>query len=232
MTARWIAPAAAAAVALLVVTGGWLAPHTVDTVIGLPWETARPGAPLGTDSLGRDVLSRTLAGGLGIAATAVLAGVATTAVGTALGLLAGWRGGVADRAVRAVADVLLALPALVAALVLAVALPGPVAVVVGSVVVGAPLTAKLVRDGTRRVRAAGFVEAAVARGERTPAVLVREVLPALAGLTAADAGLRFVVALQLASALGVLGFGAQPPAADWALMLREDLPGAVLNPPR
>ncbi len=86
------------------------------------------------------------------------------------------------------------------------------------------------RDGTRRIRAAGFVEAAVARGERTPAVLVREVLPALSGLITADLGLRFVVALQLASALGVLGFGAQPPAADWALMLREDLAGAVLNP--
>jgi ABC-type dipeptide/oligopeptide/nickel transport system permease subunit len=219
-----------AAVALLVAGGGLLAPHPSDAVVGLPWEAPFPGAALGTDSLGRDVLSRTLAGGLDLTATALLGGLAATLTGTALGLVAGWRGGFADRATRALADVLLALPALLAALVLAVALPGPAAVVAGTVLVGAPLTARLVRDGTRRVRGSGFVEAAVARGERPPAVLVREVLPALSGLVTADVGLRFVVGLQLASALGVLGFGARPPAPDWALMLREDLPGAVLNP--
>lgn len=219
-----------AVVALLVAGGGLVAPHPADAVVGLPWDPPAPATPLGTDSLGRDVLSRTLAGGLGLTATALVAGIAATLTGTALGLLAGWRGGFADHATRAVADVLLALPGLLAALVLAIALPGPAAVVAGTVLIGAPLTARLVREGTRRVRGAGFVEAAVARGERLPAVLAREVLPALSGLVAADVGLRFVVALQLASALGVLGFGARPPAPDWALMLREDLPGAVLNP--
>ncbi|MCK9873829.1 ABC transporter permease subunit, partial [Nocardiopsis dassonvillei] len=72
--------------------------------------------------------------------------------------------------------------------------------------------------------------AARCRGERPASILFREVLPAVRGLVAADLGLRLVVALQVASALGVLGFGASPPAPDWALMLRENMAGAAMNP--
>ncbi|WP_297108254.1 ABC transporter permease [Tessaracoccus sp.] len=222
--------ALAAVMLFLAMAGGILAPYPINAVVGQPWDTPSATALLGTDSLGRDVLSRTLHGGTMLSLTALAGGLATSVLGTALGMLAGWCGGLFDRATRAVADVLLAFPVLLAALVLALALPGPVAVVVGSVLIGAPLTARLIRESTRQIKDAAFVEVAVARGETTTAILGREILPALSGIVTADIGMRFVVALQLASALGVLGFGARPPAPDWALMLREDLPGAVLNP--
>lgn len=212
-------------VAVVLATAGLVwTPHDPLAVVGPPWSPDR--GLLGTDALGRDVLSRVLAGGATLTAVALLAALCASAAGIAWGLVAGWTG----RGVAFLADVLLAVPFLVLALLFAVTLPGWAAVVVGTVCAGAPLTARLVADLTRRTRTAGYVEAALGRGESTASVLVREVLPSVGRYAVADAGMRFVLALQLASALAVLGFGAAPPTPDWGLMLRENLPGAVLNP--
>ncbi|MGF1663066.1 MAG: ABC transporter permease subunit, partial [Kineosporiaceae bacterium] len=175
------------------------------------------------------VLARTLHGGRAVTLTALAAAVTATAVGTAAGLWSGWTDGRAARAAGALADLTLAVPLLLVALLAAGGLPGPLAVVVATVVGGAPLTMRVVADATRGARRAGYVEAALGRGERASVVLLREVLPAHAGLVGADLALRFVVALQLAAALAVLGFGPPPPAPDWAAMLRENLTGAGLN---
>jgi peptide/nickel transport system ATP-binding protein len=94
------------------------------------------------------------------------------------------------------------------------------------VLLGVPMSARVIHATARPLRRAGFVEAAVAHGESP----VRELLPAVAGTVLADLGLRIVTALQLAVAVTVLGFGPPPPAADWAAMLRENLPGVDLNP--
>ncbi|SEG86417.1 peptide/nickel transport system ATP-binding protein [Thermomonospora echinospora] len=225
-----------AAVALVVLTlaaavaGGALAPHDPAASIGAPWTPPGAGAPLGTDAAGRDVLSRVLAGGRDLTLTALAAAVVAGLAGLAGGLTAGWAGGRTGRWLTAAADLLLALPFLLLALVLAVALPTPAAVVAGTVCGGAPLGLRLVRDLVRQARRAGYVEAARCRGESTAAIVVREVLPSLAGLASADMVLRFVLALQLSAAFGMLGQGPQPPAPDWGLMLRENLAGAALNP--
>jgi ABC-type dipeptide/oligopeptide/nickel transport system permease subunit len=215
----------------LAVFGAALAPHDPASTVAAPWLAPGGGHPLGTDAAGRDVWSRVLAGGRGLVLTAALAAVAAAAAGTLGGLVAGWYGGWPDRILSGGADLVLGVPLLLVALVLAVALPAPAAVVAGTVCGGAPLTLRVVRDAVRRARRTGYVEAALGRGERTGALLVREVLPGLAGVAAADLGLRFVIALQLAAALGMLGLGARPPAPDWGLMLRENLAGAALNPP-
>jgi ABC-type dipeptide/oligopeptide/nickel transport system permease subunit len=215
----------------LAVCGAALAPHDPASTVAAPWLTPGGGHPLGTDAAGRDVWSRVLAGGRGLVLTAALAAVAAAAAGTLGGLVAGWYGRWPDRVLSGAADLLLGVPLLLVALVLAVALPAPAAVVAGTVCGGAPLTLRVVRDAVRRARRTGYVEAALGRGERTGALLVREVLPGLAGVATADLGLRFVIALQLAAALGMLGLGARPPAPDWGLMLRENLAGAALNPP-
>lgn len=220
----------AAAVFAVVLAGGLLTPHDPVAVTGLPFTAPGASHLLGTDVLGRDVLSRSLAGGAGLVLLAAVAGAVTCVTGVACGLVAGWRDGWAGRVIIAVADVLAAVPVLLVALVIAIAVPGPVAVVVVAVAGGAPLTTQIVRDATRVARSAGWADAARCRGESTAALLVREVLPALSGLVVAEAGLRFVLGLQLACTLTLLGFGAQPPAADWALMLRENLPGAAANP--
>jgi len=227
---RWLLTGLAFMVLGVAVTGGVLAPFDPTDPLGPVWVAPGGDFMLGTDQAGRDVLSRVLAGGRDLVLVAVLAALVTTAAGLAGGLAAGWRGGRVDRLLIGVADLLLGVPFLLLALVLAVALPGPVAVVAGTVCGGAPLTLRLARDATRQVRHAGYVEAARARGEPSSVILVREVLPALTGFAVADAALRFVIALQVASTLALLGFGPQPPAPDWGLMLRENLAGAALNP--
>ncbi|MDT0331202.1 ABC transporter permease [Nocardiopsis lambiniae] len=210
--------------------GGWVAPHDPTAPLGAPWRGAGPEHPLGTDALGRDVWSRVLAGGAGLISVSVLAALTASFVGVAAGLAAGWAGGALDRAATALTDLLLAVPSLLLALVVAVALPGHTAVVVATVCGGAPLTLRVVRDAVRSISGAGYVEAARCRGESGAAVLVREVLPAMRGVVTADLGLRLVVALQIASALNVLGFGPSPPEPDWALMLRENMVGVAMNP--
>ncbi|MEU6269308.1 ABC transporter permease [Saccharopolyspora shandongensis] len=212
------------------VLGGLFAPHLPTEIIGSPHTSPDGTALLGTDGLGRDVLSRVLAGGRHLVLTSLLAALMATSLGTAGGLLAGWTDGLQSRLLTALADVLLAMPLLLVALVLAVSLPGDVAVVAATICGAAPLTLRVVQDATRLARNSGYVETARCRGERGAVLLVREVLPSMAGLIGADVGMRFVVAVQIAAALNLLGFGAQPPAPDWASMIRENLPGSGLNP--
>ncbi|MEV4481657.1 ABC transporter permease subunit [Micromonospora coxensis] len=222
-------PVLAAAGLLLALAGAALAPHDPTAPLGAPWSPPSGEALLGTDALGRDVLSRVAAGGAYLTVTALVAAAATCTVGVAGGLAAGWH----DRAARllaGVADLLLALPLLLIAVVLAVAVPGPAAVVAGTVCGGAPLTLRLVADAVRQIRHAGYVEAALGRGEPTALILVREVLPALGGRVGADLSARFLTALHLAAALSLLGLGPAPPAADWAAMIRENVTGVALNP--
>ena len=215
------------AVALL---GETLAPHDPLSTLGAPWSVPGRASFLGTDALGRDVLSRVLAGGRQLSISAGLAALVASLIGVAGGLLAGWHDGAIARLLFAVADLLLAVPLLLIAMLLAVALPGGIAVVAATVCGGAPLTVRVVADAVRHVRSAGFVEAALGRGESTPTILRREILPALSGLIGEDLGARFVVALQLATALSLVGLGPSPPAPDWAAMIRENLTGAALNP--
>lgn len=201
----------------------------VRTVAG-PWSPPGPGLPLGADAVGRDVAARVLAGGRDLALVAAGSAVVATVLGAGAGLWTGWSAGPLARGLTAAADLLLALPLLLLALVAAVALPGPAAVLVGTVLGGAPLTLRVVADLTRASRGAGYVRAALGRGEAGATVLLREVLPAHRTLVAADLGMRAVLALQLAAALSVLGFGPAPPAPDWAGMLRDNLAGLSLNP--
>lgn len=215
-----------AVMALSVLCGGWFAPHDVTAVVGVPWTS---DGLLGTDVLGRDVLSRLLAGGAGLVATAVPAGLAASLLGTVAGLAATWTP-VAERLVLRTSAGMLAVPGLLVVLTCAVALPSWAAVLAGMVLLGTPLSARVVYAAATPLRRAGFVLAAVVRGERPRAVLARELLPVVGATVLSDAGLRVVAALQLTVAVHALGLGPQPPAPDWAVMIRENLPGVALNP--
>lgn len=223
--------AATAGAALALAMGGEvLTTRDPTLIVASPWAGPGPGVPLGADGLGRDVLTRVLAGGRELTLISLLAALVASALGVSAGLWVGWSQARASRCAAVAADLLLALPLLLLVLVALVALPGRLAVVVGTILGGAPLTLRVVADATGGARHAGYVEAACARGETGASVLLREVLPANAGLVGADLGLRVVLALQLTAAIGVLGFGPAPPAPDWAGMLRENLPGVGLNP--
>jgi peptide/nickel transport system permease protein len=82
----------------------------------------------------------------------------------------------------------------------------------------------------RGVLSTGYVEHAVATGESTWWIITRELAPALRGTVLATLGLRFVEAMYLVAGAAFLGIGPQPPAADWAVMVRENVPGLLLNP--
>ncbi|MDQ3462531.1 MAG: ABC transporter permease subunit [Actinomycetota bacterium] len=222
--------AVAGAMLVVIVTGPALVPHDPLATVASPWSAPGKNLALGTDSLGRDVVARVLAGGRDLTLIALGAAVVASALGVLSGLWAGWSTGWATRLVRALADVALVLPPLLVVLVVSVILPGPAAVIVGTVATGAPLTLRLVGDATHDARQLDYVHAALLRGESTLSILLREVLPANARLVAGDLGLRTVVALQVTAALHLLGLGPAPPTPDWATMLVENLPGLGLNP--
>jgi peptide/nickel transport system permease protein len=211
--------------------GPLFAPHAPDEPIGIPLVGPEPGAPLGTDFLGRDVLSRVLWGGRSVLLLAGAATLLAYAAGGAAGLFAGYSRTLVDPAIMRLADVLLSVPPLLFLLVLVTGAGTSEAVLVAGVAfVQAPLVARVVRTATLEQSVRGFVEAALARGEGTAAILRREILPNIVAPIAADAGLRFTYSIILVASVNFLGLGLQPPAADWALIISENRTGLDLNP--
>jgi len=218
-------------VLLLALFGPFVAPHSPARPIGIPYEGPSAEALLGTDFLGRDVLSRVLWGGRSVIALAGLSVLLAYAGGLAVGLAAGYSRGLLDPILMRSADVLLSLPALLFLLVLVTGLGSSRTVlVVGVALIQMPLIARIIRSATQTQSVRGFVEAAAARGERTSAILGRELLPNIVPTIAADVGLRLTYAIILVASVNFLGLGLQPPDADWGLMVSENRSGLNLNP--
>jgi ABC-type dipeptide/oligopeptide/nickel transport system permease subunit len=211
--------------------GPLTAPHAPDEPIGIPLTGPADGQPLGTDFLGRDVLSRVLWGGRSVLGLAGAATLIAYLVGGCIGLFAGYERRLLDGVLMRGVDVLLSVPPLIVLLVLATgAGTSPLILVLGVALVQAPLVSRVVRTAALEQSVRGFVEAAVARGERTTAILRREILPNVVPTIAADAGLRFTYSILLVASVNFLGLGLQPPAADWALIISENRSGLDLNP--
>ncbi|MDX3520054.1 ABC transporter permease [Streptomyces scabiei] len=230
-----IAPALRAAPALLLIglalVGPWIAPHAVDTPVTAPYATPDSAALLGGDQLGRDVLARLLAGGRDLVLSSLLVALLVTGTAAALGAIGAVRPFV-GRLVERTADVLMLLPAVLGILLVTLSWPdgGRLAVIAAAVVLGVPYAVRLTASAARPIAEAGYVEAAAAGGERLWYLVVREILPNLRATLLALFGLRFVAAVYLVATAGFLQVGPQPPAADWALMIRENSSGLLLNP--
>jgi ABC-type dipeptide/oligopeptide/nickel transport system permease subunit len=211
--------------------GPFFAPHGPTEPIGVPFEGPTAEAPLGYDFLGRDVLSRVLWGGRSVLGLAGLATLIAYAVGGLVGLIAGYSRSLADPVLMRGVDVLISIPALLFILVLITgAGTSKTALVAGVATVQAPLIARIIRTATLEQSVRGFVEAAVARGEGTFAILRREILPNIVPTIAADFGLRFTYSIILVASVNFFSLGLQPPAADWALIVSENREGLSLNP--
>lgn len=218
-------------VLLVALFGPFVAPHSPARPIGIPYEGPSAEALLGTDFLGRDVLSRVLWGGRSVIALAGLSVLLAYTGGLVVGLAAGYSRGLLDPILMRSADVLLSLPALLFLLVLVTGLGSSRTVlVVGVALIQMPLVARIIRSATQTQSVRGFVEAAAARGERTSAILGREVMPNIVPTIAADVGLRLTYAIILVASVNFLGLGLQPPDADWGLMVSENRSGLNLNP--
>ncbi|MGW4425477.1 ABC transporter permease [Streptosporangium sp. NPDC004631] len=221
----------AAAVIGFALAGSVLAPHPIDAPVVAPYAPPSSGAPLGGDQLGRDVLSRLLAGGGELLVTSAVVACLVTLVAATLGTVAVLRP-VVGRVVEWASDVMILLPSVLAVLLVVLSWDGGgrVALVVAAIAAGLPYAVRVVAGAAAPVAGSGYVEAALAGGERLPRLIWREVLPNLRATLLTLLGLRFVAAVYVVSTAAFLEVGPTPPAADWALMIRENGPGVMLNP--
>ncbi|MFC5183673.1 ABC transporter permease [Actinomadura harenae] len=217
--------------ALAALAGPLISPHGIDTPVTAPFGAPGAGVPLGGDQLGRDVLSRVLHGGTALIASALLVAVVTTLTAALIGCVAVLRPRL-GRLVERGADVAILLPPLLGIMLVALAWPGGGrrAVIAAAVVLGVPYAIRIVAAAASPLATAGYVEAALSRGESTAYIAWREILPNLRATVLTLFGLRFVEAVYVISMAGFLQIGPRPPASDWSLMIRENAPGALLNP--
>lgn len=218
-------------VVLIALVGPYVAPKSPTAFVGLPYAGPSSDAWLGTDGIGRDVLSRVLWGGREILALAVLATAIGIVAGTALGTTAGYARGVADEAIMRTMDVALAFPQIILALLL-VSIVGPKLwlVCLAVAAIHAPQVARVSRAATLRTVEQDHVKYAEAFGIPRRRVILGEVVPNIISPVMVETGLRLTYSIAIIASLSFLGFGLQPPSADWGLMVNENRIGIQQNP--
>lgn len=200
-----------------------LAPYGETEVVGDVWEVSSRSALLGTDQLGRDLLSRLLYGARNTVGVALVATLLAFGVGVVGGSAAALIGGWVDSLLNWLVEVLLALPSLILALLLlSVLSPSVTTVVLVSALLSATRVFRLSRALALDMTVVEFVELARLRGEGWWWVVRSEIVPNTYGPLLAELGLRFCFVFLFISSLSFLGLGMQPPTADWGSMVRDN----------
>lgn len=221
----WAGIVIVAAGLLLAVGGPWLAPHEVGAIISESnFEAPGINTLLGTDTLGRDILSRLLHGARLTVGVALAATVLGFLIGMAAGFSAAEIKGRYDDFMLWLADMMLSFPPLLLALIVIASLSSSLPVLVCTIaVLHASRVARVGRAVAMNIAALEFVEVARARGESLVSILVREIWPSTIRPLAVEFGLRLTYSILFLSSLSFLGLGIQPPDADWGSMVRENL---------
>ena len=195
-------------------------PYDPLDMVGRRLQPPSPGHLLGTDALGRDVMTRTLYGARYSIPIAVVVVVSAVLIGSVLGALAGFIGGIADSAIMRLVDITLSFPPILLAMAVAASLgPGLGNAAIAMVVVWWPVYARLMRAQVLEVRRRDHVEAAVACGVTRSRLLVVHILPLCWTPTLINATMDFGQVLLLAASLSFIGLGAAPPAPEWGSMI-------------
>lgn len=219
-------------IVLVAILAPWIAPYGNGQVVGDVWAPASDKVWLGTDNLGRDLLSRMI---YGARITLTIAGAATAlsfTMGSTLGFVAAVTGGQLDQWLSRGVDLLMAIPTLIFALVVLSVLPSSVMVLVLVLgILDSTRVFRLSRAVAVDINVMDFVEAARLRGEKTSWIVFSEILPNALTPLISELGLRFIFAVLFLSALSFLGLGVQPPDADWGAMVKENKEGIVFGIP-
>ncbi|MEV6767586.1 ABC transporter permease subunit [Nocardia sp. NPDC051030] len=231
MTRIWLRALPAALVVTPALLGPWLARRSVDESMGKPFTGPSGAAWLGTDRLGRDVLTQLLHGGWGLILLAGVIAVIVTGSSSVLGSVAALRpraGALVERG----ADLAVLLPPVLGVLLVMLSWPesGVLGVITVAVLFGIPYCARVFAAAATCVAATGYVESARVCGESTAHIVFREMLPNMRELCCAQLGLRFVEGMYIASAAAFLQLPGSLGAANWAIMVRENTSGMLLNP--
>jgi peptide/nickel transport system permease protein len=211
--------------------GPIVAPHAPTEFAAAPFAPPSAAAPLGADNLGRDVLSRFLWGGRSVLGLSLAATAIGLVLGALIGLVAAYSRSVLDDVLMRGMDVILAFPSIVLALV-AVATVGPTLwlLVLAVGLTTAPRVARVTRGASLEIVERDFVQAAEAMGASRRMILLTEILPNILSPLLVEASLRLTYSIGLIAGLSFLGFGLQPPAADWGLMINENRQGLTVQP--
>lgn len=211
--------------------GPYLAPHSATEFVAAPFSPAGIGGPFGTDNLGRDVLSRFLAGGQTLMILAIIATALGVGLGALVGVLAAYRRGWLDELLMRAGDVALAFPQIVLALLFLSIIGPELWLLVLMVGFGhLPRVARVVRGAALSVVERDFVKAAESVGIPRWRIMIGEIVPNISSTLAVEFGLRLTYSIGLVAGLSFLGLGMQPPAADWGLMINENRIALTISP--
>ncbi|URK87392.1 ABC transporter permease [Rhizobium sp. RCAM05350] len=208
----------------------WIAPFGERDVVGDIWLPMGGDFLLGTDNLGRDLLSRLVFG----ARTTIFVALAATVISFSLGMLlsftAAVTGGFIDQLFSRFNDLMMAIPTLIFALVVLAVLPQQLWILIlVMAVLDSTRVFRIGRAVAPDVAVMEFVEAARLRGEGTRWIIFREILPNTLSPLLAEFGLRFAFSILFLSTLSFLGLGIQPPAADWGGMVKDNKDGIIFG---
>ncbi len=210
----------------------WVAPYGEGQIVGSLWQPFSAEHWLGTDNLGRDLLSRMIYGARTTLLIAALATALSFSMGSVLGFTAAVVGGWIDQVMSRLVDLLMSIPTLIFALVVLSVLPAnTLTLILVMGVLDSTRVYRLARAVAVDINVMDFVEAAKLRGEGRGWIIFREILPNALSPLVAELGLRFIFAVLFLSALSFLGLGIQPPEADWGGMVKENKEGIVFGIP-
>ncbi|MFZ9685059.1 MAG: ABC transporter permease [Gemmobacter sp.] len=209
-----------------------IAPYGMAEVVGDVWEPISAEHWLGTDSIGRDLLTRMIYGGQTTILIATVATLLSFTTGSILGFTAAVAGGWVDQALSRFVDLMMSIPSLIFALVVLSVMPVSLPVII--LVMGlldATRVFRLSRAVALDITVMDYVEAARLRGEGRGWIIFREILPNALSPLVAEMGLRFIFMVLFISTLSFLGLGVQPPMADWGGIVKENKDGIVWGVP-
>jgi peptide/nickel transport system permease protein len=210
----------------------WIAPYGLGEIVGNVWEPGSASFWLGTDNLGRDLLSRMIYGARTTIFIAVVATALSFTLGAVLGFTAAVVGGWFDTLMSRLVDLLMSIPTLIFGLVVLSVLPTTlITLILVMGILDSTRVYRLSRAVAVDINVMDFVEAAKLRGEGRGWIIFREILPNALSPLVSELGLRFIYAVLFLSALSFLGLGVQPPAADWGGMVKENKDGIVFGIP-